>query len=223
MSKAPIKSLLCALSIACIQTLSNAQNLGVRGSTYEKDRDGREQIKDILREKEKNGELAKFWSDYRAKTIDAIKNPAPLGVATNFTKKSELRELKFTFPQDILDEKGRVVVKKGTLVEPLKILPLTAGLIFIDGRDPKQVEYAIAKGRKQPMKIVLTAGSPYALRHQFKNAIWSNGTQTIPFYFDQQKNIINTLNRLYGVDVKSVPVALSQQGTRLLVEFGGVL
>ena len=208
------------IASAMLMPTTQAQDLGVKGRVHEKDPDGREQIKSVLREKEKSGELAKFWLDYRTKTIDAIKNPASLGLATNYAQRAELRDLKFTFPSDVLDEKGRVMVKRGTLVEPLKIQPLRSGLIFIDGRDKKQVEYAIAQGRKRPMKIVLTAGSPYELRHQFKNAAWINGSKTIPFYFDQQKVILNSLNRLYGVNIQTVPVALSQQGHQLLVEHG---
>jgi conjugal transfer pilus assembly protein TraW len=197
-----------------------AENLGQKGDVYQTDRDGRDQLKDIVRKKQQTGEVDKFWRSFRDRNVDAIKNPAPLGVASRYGYRLEERELKFTFPQDVKNERNQVVVPRGTVVEPLKIQPLTAGLIFIDGRDQKQVDYAIARGRKQPLKIVLTAGSPYDLRVKYKDHDWWGGTKTIPFYFDQRKMIIDQLQRLYGINISSVPATLYQRGDRLAIEFG---
>lgn len=206
---------LLALSVLA----TKAEDLGVKNKTYAPGRDAREQLKDQIRAKQKSGQLDQFWNDYRSKTIDAIKNPAPLGLPTRFEFSSQLRDLKFALPQDYRDDKGRIVARKGQIIEPLKIQPLIYGLIFIDGRDQNQVEYAIAAGRKERLKIVLTAGSPYALRVKYKDAEW-NGTKTIPFYFDQRKMIINQLHSLYQVDINTVPVKLTQSGSQLLVEYG---
>lgn len=198
---------------------AQGEDLGARGHLYPADKDGREQMKEIVRKKQNSGEVDKYWRDYQAKTIDAIKNPAPLGIKSNYTPRMELRELRFTIPQDYKNEMGQVVVRKGTTVEPLKIQPLTSGLIFIDGRDQRQIDYAIKRGKKEPLKIVLTAGSPYDLRVRYKDADWWGG-KTIPFYFDQKKMIISSLQRLYGIDLNSVPVALTQRGERLAIEYG---
>jgi conjugal transfer pilus assembly protein TraW len=199
--------------------LARAEDLGLRGRTMAIDRDAREQMKDRLREKQANGELARFWNDYRAKAVDAIKHPAPLGVPSDARLRTEVHELRFVMPQDYRDQNGQVVVRRGTLIEPLKIQALTTGLMFIDGRDEAQVQYAIAAGRREQLKIVLTAGSAYDLRMRFRNTLW-NGTPTVPFYFDQRKLIINQLQRLYGIQLASVPAKLTQQGNRLHIEFG---
>lgn len=191
----------------------------MRGQVYPADRDGREQLKDLMRQKEKSGEIEKYWLDYRSKTIDAVKNPSPLGIRSNYLPRSELRDLRFTIPSDFVNEKGLVIAKKGTVIEPLKIQPLVSGLVFIDGRDQKQIDYAIKRGRAEPLKIVLTAGSPYDLRVKYKDAEWWGG-KTIPFYFDQRKMIISSLQRLYGIDVNSVPVTLTQRGDKLSIEYG---
>lgn len=212
-----IALLIAALSLG---TQLTAENLGQHGQTYVLDQDARETIKDALRAKQKTGELDRYWQSYRDKTIAAIKNPEPLGVATSYEKRSELRQLRYQFPSDVRDPNGTLLVKKGTVVEPLKLQPLRSGLIFIDGRDSRQVDFAISLGRRQPMKIVLTAGSPYALRVKYKDALWYGGTKTIPFYFDQRKMIINTMASTYGVNITSVPVILSQQGDSLSIEYG---
>lgn len=202
-----------------VPLVAQAEDLGTRGRTAPVDRDAREHMKDKIRQKEASGELARFWADYRNKVVDAIKRPAPLGVPTDVRLRTELHQLRFVMPQDYRDENGRVVVRRGTVIEPLKIQPLTTGLIFIDGRDEAQVQYALAAGRRERLKIVLTAGSPYDLRVRFKDVSW-NGTPTVPFYFDQRKLIINQLQRLYGIQLRSVPAKLTQQGAQLQIEFG---
>lgn len=198
----------------------HAENLGQHGQTYALDQDARESIKDVIRQKQKMGEVDQFWINYRAKTIEAIKHPTPLDVPSSYSQRTELRDLKFTFSSDIRDERGVVLVKKGTAVEPLRLQPLQSGMVFIDGRDQRQVDYAIALGRKQPMKIVLTAGSPFELRVRYQNANWWGGTKTIPFYYDQRKMIINSMARIYGVHLGSVPVALTQDRDQLRVQYG---
>jgi conjugal transfer pilus assembly protein TraW len=202
-----------------IPVVAGAEDLGARGRTVPVDRDAREQMKDVIRQKEANGDLDRFWTAYRAKVIDAIRHPAPLGVPTDARVRTELHDLRFVMPQDYVDQTGRVVVRRGTVIEPLKIQPLTTGLIFIDGRDEAQIQYALAASRRERLKIVLTAGSPFDLRVRFKNTTW-NGMPTVPFYFDQRKLIINSLQRLYGVNLRSVPAKLTQQDSRLQIEFG---
>ncbi|WP_371765563.1 conjugal transfer protein [Massilia sp.] len=202
-----------------IPLVVGAEDLGARGRTVPVDRDAREQMKDVIRRKEANGDVDRFWSNYRAKVIDAVKHPAPLGVPTDARVRTELHELRFVMPQDYVDQIGRVVVRRGTVIEPLKIQPLATGLIFIDGRDEAQIQYALAASQRERLKIVLTAGSPYDLRVRFKDTMW-NGTPTVPFYFDQRKQIINTLQRLYGINLRSVPAKLTQKDSRLQIEFG---
>jgi conjugal transfer pilus assembly protein TraW len=196
-----------------------AEDLGTRGRTVAIDRDARAQMKDRIRDREANGDLARFWNNYQAKVVDAIRHPTSLGVPTDTRARTELHELRFVLPQDYLDQAGNIVARRGTVIEPLKIQPLSTGLIFIDGRDEGQVQYALAAGRRERLKIVLTAGSPYDLRVRFRNVTW-NGMPTVPFYFDQRKLIINQLQRLYGIQLRSVPAKLTQQGTRLRIDFG---
>ena len=197
----------------------DAEDLGRKGSTYQPDPDAREEFKDVIRRKQRSGELDAFWKSYRDKTIAAIKHPAPLDVKSDYRPHSEFNPVRFVVSSDYKDERGNVVVRRGTVIEPLKIQPLTSGLIFVDGRDPAQVNYAIARSRTAPMKIVLTAGSAYDLRVKYQHAGPREG-EGIPFYFDQRKMIINTLRMLYSVDVASVPAVMTQTGSGVTLEFG---
>ncbi|RNM03029.1 conjugal transfer protein [Ralstonia pseudosolanacearum] len=202
-----------ATGVAC------AEDLGTRAQTYRLDRDAAEQFKDVLRKKEATGELDQFWRNYRERTLDTIKNPPSLGIRTDYRVRTELRALRFVVPSDYKDQDGRVIVKRGTVVEPLKQMPLTNGLLFIDGTDPQQVAYAVKRSQAEPLKIVLTAGSAYLMRLKYRDTPWRGG-KGVPFYLDQRKMIISSLSRLYGIDVSSVPAALYQQGDKLAIEFG---
>lgn len=212
----PITLLLLTATAA---NLSCAEDLGVKAQTYALDRDAGEQIKDVMRKKQASGELDQFWKNYRDRTIAAIKNPPSLGIRSDYTARTEMRELRFVVPSDYKDQDGRVIVKRGTVIEPLKIMPLTSGLLFIDGNDPQQVAYAVRRSQNEALKIVLTAGSPYLMRIKYRNVPWHGG-MGVPFYFDQRKMIISSLSKLYGVDINSVPAALFQQGDKLAIQFG---
>lgn len=209
--------------VPCLVLLSiaaaRAEDLGIKNRGYGVDLDAREQMRNLMREKARNGEIDRHLRDYRAKAVDAIRNPKPLGVPTSAVARTERHDLRFVLPQDYRDQNGRVVARKGTVIEPLKLQPLIWGLVFIDGRDQRQVDYAISQGRKKKLKIVLTAGSFTTLREKYKDHIW-HGSRTIPFYFDQRKMIITQLQQLYGVKIASVPAMVTQQGTQLQVDFG---
>jgi conjugal transfer pilus assembly protein TraW len=207
------------IALAGVQQLAHAEDLGVKAQTYALDRDAAEQIKDVMRHKQQTGELDHFWKDYRDRVLASIKNPPPLGIPSDYSQRTELRDLKFVIPQDYKDQSGNVVVKRGTVVQPLKVMPLTYGLLFIDGTDARQVDYAIQRSQSEPLKIVLTAGSPYLMRIKYRDAPWHGGTG-VPFYFDQRKMIINTLAKLYGIQINSVPAAIFQKGDKLAIQFG---
>ena len=216
-----IRSLTSAIFfIALAPSTVLSENLGTKAQTYQLDPDGRDQFKEVMRQKQQSGDLDRFWTSYRNKTLDAIKHPAPLsGISSNYSFHAAVFDPKFTIPYDYRNEKGQIVVKRGTVVEPLHINPLVNGLIFIDGTDDKQVIYAIERGQKEPLKIVLTAGSPLDLRIKYQRTNW-RGNVGVPFYFDQRKIILDSLQRLYGIAINTVPVVLAQRGDNLMVEFG---
>lgn len=66
--------------------------------------------------------------------------------------------------QDIVDPYTKTVLaRKGQVINPTTYLPFNNELIFIDGRDPEQVKYAVleAKHSKFRASIVLIAANKF--------------------------------------------------------------
>ncbi len=213
-----MKNLLLILSLLYI---SNAfsEDLGKKAPTYALDQDAREQLKAIVAEKTRNGDVERYQKHQIEVLKAKLHNFGDLGLATNNTYRSELRDLIFTVPKDFKDASGNVVAHRGTVIKPLERIALQNGLIFIDGTDQAQINYAIHRASSEPLRIVLTKGSPYELRLKYKNTPWRGG-KSIPFFFDQDGLIIKTLHLTYALDIKTVPTTLSQRGTQLLIETG---
>jgi len=210
---------LCAIVVLSGAAASCAEDLGVKAVTYLPDPDGREQLKNEIRAKQDSGELDRFWQHYRDQVVNAIRHPAPLPVRTAYASTTQFHSVVFTLPTDFVDQQGHVVAHKGQVIEPLAISPLTSTLLFIDGRDPQQVQWAVRRGQQMRAKIVLTGGSPLELRERYRNAPWSTGLG-VPFYFDQREIILDALARMYGIRLESVPAALSQEGQGLRIAYG---
>lgn len=208
-----------ALLLALFSLCAQADDLGTKAATYTPDADGRDQFKAVVRRKAANGELQRFWEQYRARTLEAIEHPAPLPIASSYAPRSVVKPAAFTLPADYRDHTGRVIARKGTVIEPLKRQPLSQALLFIDGRDATQVAYAVRQAQAMPLKVVLTGGSAVELRRQYRNTA-VRGTVGIPFYWDQKAAVTNGLKRLYGIEIQSVPALLSQQGSGLRIDFG---
>ena len=82
---------------------------------------------------------------------------------------------------------------------PLALRPLTQRLLFIDGRRPVEVEWALAQ--VAPTRIVLLAGRPFDLARAHGRA----------FYFDQS----GALTERFGL--RATPTRIRQEGLTLRI------
>jgi conjugal transfer pilus assembly protein TraW len=205
----------------CVYAFASAEDLGTKAPVFSVDQDGRDQLKALAKQKVEQGSFEAYKQEFIKRNVDAIKHPAPLGIKTGYGHRIEMKDARYVMPSDVKDQEGRIVARRGTVIEPLKINPLQAGMIFIDGRDEAQVQYALKAYRAMPLKIVLVAGSAFDLRVRFKDLV-VNGSRTVPFYFDQRAMIIKQLNSLYKIDINSVPALVTQAGDKVRLEFGMV-
>lgn len=102
----------------------------------------------------------------------------------------------YTLKEDIRDQNGNIVFKKGTKANPTDYATL-GRYVIVDGNDPKQVEFAV-KGDFR--KIILVSGDLIKLTAQYRRR----------FYFVNDQ-IIDL------VKLKRVPVIFEQEGSHVKV------
>lgn len=157
-----------------------------------------------LQQLNNSGELAKINARFKAKAMQAIEEPTPvIGIINTKTPKKFYYDPTVSPPFDLKDHQGKVFHKKGNTVNPLDTVTLTENLLFIDGTDKNQINWALAQpGSIKPDLIILVKGKPLALMRQLNRQI----------YFDQYGQISKKLA------ITQVPARVSQIGTKLLIE-----
>jgi len=184
-----------------------AEDLGKYGNTWEiGEPDAVDAIKNKAKRMQDDGTIAKRQNEYRDKVLDAVKNPAPLpGIKTAIGYKVRSFDPTYTYPEAVKDEVGRILIPAGTKVNPLDYQPMGKRMLFIDGRDERQVAFAKKISDENPQdKVILTAGSFINLTQK-----WGR-----PVFFDQRGMLTNHFN------IKLVPAMITQAGRVLKIEEG---
>ncbi|MCX8514756.1 MAG: type-F conjugative transfer system protein TraW [Burkholderiales bacterium] len=196
-----IISLICCLFPIVI---AMADDLGTVGKTYPiAEPDMIEVIKNKAKTMVANGQ----WDKIKQQSIDSAKskvyNPQPV-IGITHTKKEQIiyYDPMFRVDEDIKDGQGHVIAKAG-YYNPLTFKPFPEELIFIDGADQVQVEWAVArfKSNTKKTKIILTSGSYINLDKKYR--IW--------FYYDQNGKYTEKLG------IKHVPATVNQEGKKIRI------
>lgn len=159
-------------------------------------------IQNKLATMQASGALDRANRELAARTEARVKRPpAVKGIIPASRSRSWIHDPTITVEQDLRDAKGRVVVARGTRVNPLDTVPLRQRLVFLDGDDPAQVAWATGRTTALNAKLILVRGSPFALMKAEQRR----------FYFDQS----GTLTTKFGV--RAVPAVIEQAGRVLRV------
>lgn len=189
-----------------ISLAAEAKSLGKIGPTYPiKEQDMLEWIQKKVQSKVDSGEVARYQQAQREIIVQNLKNPAPLTTVSNATKnRTFFYDPTFVVEEPVLDDKGRILVPGGTVINPLERVQLSRALIFIDGRDKRQVAFAkkFIDKRNGLVRPVLTAGSYFDLMKAWQ----------MPVYFDQKSALI----RQFGI--RHVPAIVIQDGRKLRID-----
>jgi conjugal transfer pilus assembly protein TraW len=181
------------------------RDYGVVGNTFEiLEEDLLVVIERRLKKIEEEGNLEASQKQITQKVVDSIKRPKPVEVIQHTTKaRSFTYDPRITVPYDLKDHQGKVFHAKGTKVNPLNYKSLTKPLLFIDGDNQPQVEWAIAQDSQIPQAlIILVKGSPFDLMEKLDRAV----------YFDQEGTLVKKLG------IQQVPARVTQQDKHLLIE-----
>ena len=195
---------LCATVLALVVASSaQARDYGQHGTIWPViEPDLLAQIHARLLHLEATGETAKLNDELKRRTIAKVNRPTPVA---GITLATTLRRWSFdptiTVDADIRDDKGRTIIARGTRVNPLDTVPLRSPLVFLDGDDPRQIDWALSRYGRTPAKFILVAGAPLELMKARQRR----------FYFDQG----GKLSEHFAIH--AVPAVVEQQGRQLQV------
>ena len=151
----------------------------------------------------KNGEWQKLQTQAIKNTREKINNPAPvLGITDAQITRTWFFTPMVQLKENLTDTQGHVIAKAGNY-NALRYKPFDTKLIFINGNNLKQVDWALSKNAESEVrvKIVLTQGSFIDLDKKHK--LW--------FYYDQNGKYTQKLN------ITHVPAIVEQSEDRLKI------
>ena len=160
-----------------------------------------QQIKRRLHAMDASGEIDRLNRKLKARTIARVNRPKPVaGLIRADKDATRLFDPTITLQADIFDHENRKIWARGTRVNPLDTVPLRAPLIFLDGDDPAQLEWAFAH-KSKTAKLILTNGAPLKLMKARQRR----------FYFDQGGKLTAHF------DINALPAMVDQQGRMLRI------
>lgn len=185
-----------------------AKDFGTKGHIYPiAEQPFLEMIEDALSQVDIKEQQQKMQEKAKQK----VEEPTPV---IGITKAEQVRVFyyvpTYVAKEDIKLPCGKILYKAGTQVNPLEYMSLDRRLFFLDGNDPKQVEWLEAEmaspGKYQDQiledKIILVAGRPFDLQEELKQEV----------YFDQLGRITNQFG------IKSVPAIAMQDRLKIKIQ-----
>lgn len=191
--------------VSAITTTLAPVDHGVMGEVFEiEEKDLIEVITQKLQKLQADGKLEAYQNQIQAKVKGNIERPQPVkGVVHTKTPRSYTFDPSITVSQDIKDHQGVIFCKKGTLINPLTIRPMTKPLLLIDGDSNDHITWAFKILKTYPLaKIVFVKGAPLKIMNEIGLTI----------YFDQAGVICNRFG------IKQVPALITQQDDQLLIQ-----
>ena len=180
-----------------------AKDFGTRGMVFEiEEVDMLLYIKSRLAALEESGGIEKLNKDMQDRTKNYVYEPAPIeGITKASKRRVRLYDPTYIVDKDIYDQDGELMHERGKVINPLDHAPWPVNLLFIDGSDKEQVNWALEESNatNKLSKIVLVKGRPVDLmkKHQLR------------VYFDQK----GLLSKRLGIE--KVPSKVQQKGNML--------
>ena len=195
--------LLIAATLAVSTASAAARDYGVAGALFPVvEPDLLATIHARLTTLEQTGATRRLNAELQRRSVARVNRPAPVeGLTRAEAARSWMFDPTIELGEDIADDKGRLIMGRGTRVNPLDSVALRQALVFFDGDDPPQLAWAVAHGKKNLAKLILVKGAPLELMR----------TRQMRFYFDQG----GTLIRHFAI--RALPALVEQQGRQLKI------
>ncbi len=180
--------------------------LGTQGKTYAiEEQNALHLIEQRLMQLQASGEIERQQAYLKKQGIPSIENPSPIKGLINTTHPRRFeKDLTITVSKDIRDTNGNLIQKAGTRINPLKKFISKKTLLFFDGTNIEQLQWAINEYQQSQglCKMVLVNGPPLALMREHE----------LPFYFDQKGRLVQTFG------ITQIPAKVFQRKDKLLIE-----
>lgn len=186
--------------------IATAKDLGVHGTIFEiKETNLLDLIRTKLHAMEASGEISLQQERMKEQAIATMETPPPVrGLSKTTEERSFYFDPSMVLQEDLADQEGRVFATAGTHVNPFDHISLSKQLLFIQGSDPEQVDWAFetqnrVNGRA---KIIFVDGKPLEVMRQHKK----------PVFFDQR----GYLTSYFGI--QQVPAIVQQEDKTLRID-----
>ncbi|AAU28152.1 TPA: type-F conjugative transfer system protein TraW [Legionella pneumophila] len=193
------------LLIICMLYLpfAEAKDYGVFGKTFEiAEIDFLEYIQQKMKGMQVNGEWKTVQSEFKKRVKEHVARPTPIRLPRAEDNRTWFFNPSLAVPYDVKDSHGQVIVKQGTVINPLDRVGLSSTLLFFDGDDEAQVAWVTQElTQHQKVKLILTSGSVKEVANQLKQAI----------YFDLNGFLVAKFQ------IKYLPARVFQAGKRLQI------
>lgn len=185
-------------------TAAAARDHGVMGQTWPvKEVDLLVAIEGRLNTLQENGGIDRMQREMVAKATDRVRRPERVGgLGTAAKPRRWTYDPSIVVENDVRDQKGNLIAAAGTRVNPLAFVQLKQDIVFVDGDDEAQVEWAVKGWSALKAKIVFVSGSPFDRMREHKRR----------FFFDQRGDLV----RKFGI--LNVPAVVRGHGEVLDVE-----
>lgn len=192
--------------IACLVyfPVISAKDFGVFGKTFViAEMDFLEFIQQKIKALQANGQWQDVQSDFKKRVKEHLQRPAPQHLPRAVEDRIWFFNPSMTVPYDVRDTKGHVIIKQGTVINPLDRVGLSSTLLFFDGDDKSQVIWAENELKHhEKVKLVLTSGSIKDATSKFKQSV----------YFDLNGFLVGKFS------ITSLPARITQAGNRLKID-----
>jgi conjugal transfer pilus assembly protein TraW len=157
-------------------------------------------IRDKLQHLEQTNQLESHQKAIQKHLIQKIQRPHAMEhVQLTKIPKTFYKDPSITLHEDLKDHRGRLIHVKGTQINPLHYQSLSQPLLFIDGDDKTQLQWAF---KHSASTIIFVKGSPLEQMKQTGRIL----------YFDQGGTLTKQLN------ITQIPARVTQANDQLKVE-----
>ena len=194
-----------AIIVVLVISKASAKDFGVIGKVYEiKEKDAIEEIQNRLKLMEESGQIDDHNEIIKQKAVESIKNPKSLNIKRAEVEREYSYDPSIEVKEDLKDARGVVFHKKGTKINPLDMVSMPYALIFFDGLDEDQLQYALDKynDSETKPKLILTGGSPVKIEKEYG----------LDVYFDQGGVLVKKLA------IGQVPAIVKQEEKVLVIK-----